>query len=163
MVSVAGTVAGSPVARHTPELMLDLAAQFPGTPCVERDPQGLAELSPAARLTWLRDHHLPQDVAYFSLVTFAAPERVSRLLEPTYRRLAWVDPRNDGMMLAQDQIIPGSELVGFVNADHLAVAVPITREVPATGLLLDHNEFPREALYEAVLRYVAERLTERRA
>ncbi|MCB1884705.1 MAG: hypothetical protein KDG89_12050 [Geminicoccaceae bacterium] len=158
-VAVAGTVGGSPLALHASDALPDFVAALPGTPCEARGRTGLAELRPGARIAWLARHELPKRVAYYSLVTLPSPERVSRGLWPTYRRLAWFDPRNDGMMPAEDQIIPGGELLGFVNADHLAVAVPVAEAHPFLGALLaDRNRFPREAVFEAVLRRVAERL-----
>lgn len=49
--------------------------------------------------------------------------------------------------------------MGFLNADHWAVAVPINRSHPAVSkTLVNHNDYPREALLEAVLRFVEEDL-----
>jgi hypothetical protein len=59
-----------------------------------------------------------------------------------------------------DQIIPGSTLVGFLNADHWAVVVPIDRAHDVIGnTVVNHNDYPREALLEALLRYVEEDLS----
>lgn len=47
----------------------------------------------------------------------------------------------------------------YLNADHWALAVPMARSHPALGsTLVNHNDFPREALLEAVLRMVEEDL-----
>jgi hypothetical protein len=52
-------------------------------------------------------------------------------------------------------VIPGSTLVGYLNADHWALAVPIARSHRWLGAtLLNHNGYPREALLEALLRFV---------
>jgi len=70
-----------------------------------------------------------------------------------------VDARNDSQVLFYDQVIPGSVLVGYVNADHWALTLPIARSHAALGAtFVDHNDFPREALLEAVLRFVEEDL-----
>ncbi len=62
-------------------------------------------------------------------------------------------------MIYADQIVPGSTLLGFLNADHWAVVLPIGRSHRLIGeTLVDHNDYPREALLEALLRYVAEDL-----
>ena len=67
-------------------------------------------------------------------------------------------------MIAWDQIIPGSTLVGYVNADHWAVAVPISESHPFLGkTLVNHNAYPRRAMLEAVLRFVEEDLDRREA
>jgi len=58
-----------------------------------------------------------------------------------------------------DEVIPGSTLVGYVNADHWALAVPLDRSHPwITSLLVTENAYPREALLEALLRFVEEHL-----
>jgi hypothetical protein len=81
-------------------------------------------------------------------------------VSPTYRKLARIDPRNDSQVIYSDQIIPGSTLVGFLNADHWAVAVPIDRAHNVIGsTVVNHNDYPREALLEALLRYVEEDLS----
>lgn len=41
-----------------------------------------------------------------------------------------LDARNDGHVLYTDAIIPGSYLLGYFNADHWAVALPVARTVP---------------------------------
>jgi hypothetical protein len=108
---------------------------------------------------WLAGSSLPNDVPYYSLVTFPDPGRISFVLRPTYNKLSRVDARNDGQMLFYDQVIPGSALLGYLNADHWAAAVPIARSHPFLGsTFVNHNEFPREALLEALLRFVEEDL-----
>ena len=69
---------------------------------------------------------------------------------------------NDGMVLVSDQVIPDSTWLGCLNADHWAVAVPIARTHPRlAAAFVDHNDYPREALLEAVLRFVEEDLDRR--
>jgi hypothetical protein len=55
--------------------------------------------------------------------------------------------------------VPGSTLLGFLNADHWAVATPINRSHPSiASSLVTQNAYPREALLEAILRFVEEDL-----
>ena len=62
-------------------------------------------------------------------------------------------------MIFYDQIVPGSTLVGYVNADHWALAVPINRtHTTIASLFVTQNAYPREALLEALLRFVEEDL-----
>ena len=73
--------------------------------------------------------------------------------------MAKTDARNDGMVLVVDQFIPDSAFLGCVNADHWAVAVPIARTRPkAAARYVEYNDYPREALFEAILRFVEEDL-----
>jgi hypothetical protein len=62
-------------------------------------------------------------------------------------------------MIVFDQVVPGSEVLAFVNADHWAVALPIARLHPVIGSMgVTRNDFPLEVLLEAVLKYVDFRL-----
>lgn len=62
-------------------------------------------------------------------------------------------------MTFYDQVIPGSRLIGYVNADHWALAVPVARSHSLLrATLVNHNDFPREALLEAILRMVEQDL-----
>jgi hypothetical protein len=65
-------------------------------------------------------------------------------------------------MIFYDEIVPGSTLLGYVNADHWAVALPIARSHDTiASLFVTENAYPREALLEAVLRFVEEDLAAR--
>jgi len=87
---------------------------------------------------------------------------VSSVLRPGFSRLWREGGPNDGMVLVRDQVIPDSTWLGCLNADHWAVAVPIARTHPTVAAaFVDHNDYPREALLEAVLRFVEEDLDRR--
>ena len=72
----------------------------------------------------------------------------------SYRQLAKVDVRNDGKLLWQDQIPPRSHLLGYVNADHWSIAVPILKEAPKAAFLF-RDTAPRTVLAEAAIEVVA--------
>jgi hypothetical protein len=111
------------------------------------------------RKAWLAQNPLAPGVRYYSLVTLPTPDRVSRVIEKSYKRLGEIDWRNDSQVVYADQILHGSTLVGFLNADHWAVAVPVSRSHPVMArALVDKNDYPREALLEALLRFVEEDL-----
>jgi hypothetical protein len=159
VVTLAGAINGSPLADKTPEALLELLAYLPGTDCGPGDGGALKSLRRGHRMSWLATHRLSPAIRYYSLVTFTDYGQVSTLLRSSYEDLSLIDPRNDGQLIFSDQIIPGSTLLGYLNADHWAVAVAIAREHPALGpLVIDHNAFPREILLEAILKYVQEDL-----
>lgn len=159
VVSIAGAVQGSPLAEDVEQSQLDLLKHWPGARCSPGDGGGVESLRPATRKAWLAENTLPRGLATYSLVTSPESGRISAVLQPGFKRLSRVDPRNDGMVLAADQLVPGSTLLGYVNADHWAVAVPIARSHSTLGsTVVDHNGYPREALAEAVLRMVEEDL-----
>jgi pimeloyl-ACP methyl ester carboxylesterase len=162
VVSIAGAVGGSPLANDAKQGQADLLRHWPKARCDSGDGGAVESLRPAVRQAWLARNPLPAAVRFYSVVTLPDPGRISNIVEPTYRKLSKIDPRNDSQVIYSDQIIPGSKLVGFLNADHWAVNVPIDRAHAVIGsTLVNHNDYPREALLEALLRYVEEDLSAR--
>jgi hypothetical protein len=160
VVSVAGAVAGSPLADDATQWEADLFRLWPKAECNSGDGGAVASLRPEARKAWLAGNTLPPTIRFYSVVTLPDRDHLSAILKPTYQKLARIDPRNDGQMIYSDQIIPGSTLLGFLNADHWAVAVPVDRAHRVIGsTFVNHNNYPREALLEALLRYVEEDLS----
>jgi hypothetical protein len=159
VASVAGAIGGSPLANDADQSQLALLQHWPGARCRPGDGGAVESLRPETRKAWLAQHTLPRGMPYYSLVTFPQPERISAVLKPSYKKLSRVDARNDSQVLFYDQLIPGSTLIGYLNADHWALAVPVARSHPVLGsTFVNHNNFPREALLEAVLRMVEEDL-----
>ena len=162
VVSIAGAVGGSPLANEAEQYQADVLQHFPGAACDSGDGGGVASLRPAVRRAWLARNPLPGNVPMYSVVTFPQPERISSILQRTNRKLNLIDGRNDSQMIFYDQLIPGSTLLGYLNADHWAVVVPIARTHDTIGsLFVTQNAYPREALTEAVLRFVEEDLAAR--
>ena len=159
VVSVAGAIGGSALANDAEQYQADLLRYFPGATCGPGDGGGVASLRPAAREAWLAHNRLPPELRYYSLVTFPRPGRISSILSSSYDKLARIDGRNDSQMIFYDQVVPGSILLGYVNADHWAVGVPINRtHATIAATLVTQNAYPREALLEALLRFVEEDL-----
>lgn len=159
VVSVSGSVNGSPLADDAPESILALLEYLPGSECGAGDGGAVDSLKPSTRRDFARTHELPETVRYYSLASFAQREQVSLGLRGSYDDLAEIDPRNDSQLLFYDQIIAGGALLGFVNADHWAVALPISRDRPVlAATVINRNEFPREVLLEAIVRHVEEQL-----
>ena len=159
VVSLAGSVGGSALANDASQSMLDLLRHIPGAECDAGDNDALTSLKPAVRQAWLAHNPLPNSIRFYSLVTYPAPEQISRVLRPSYNKLGQIDARNDSQMIFYDQVIPASVLLGYLNADHWAVGVPINRSHPVlASVLVDKNAFPREVLMEALLRFIEEDL-----
>jgi len=158
VVSVAGVVSGSPLAdwlnlyRHVLKIL--------PTPseCSHVNENFLKSIARHRCLHWLEQHwhSLPQGIHYYSLVTFTKPKHMHWFLRLLYAKLAEVEPRNDSHMLIHDQVLPGAKLLGYLKADHWAVALPFNRSTRSlwNRLLRNNNAFPREVLFEAILRYV---------
>jgi hypothetical protein len=156
VVSAAGAVGGSPLANRARESQADMLQHFPGARC-KSDEKAVASLRTDVRQNWLAQHPLPRDISYYSLVTYPDPNRISRVLHGSYEKLSRIDARNDSQLIFYDEVIPGSTLLGYVNADHWALAVPIGRSHPwIASAFVTENAYPREALLEALLRFVEE-------
>jgi hypothetical protein len=160
LVSVAGAVGGSPLANAARESQLDLLKHIPESDCSGGDGRAVESLRPAVRRAWLQRNPLPDSIHYYSLVTLPEPDQISSILKSTWKKLGQVDPRNDSQLIFYDQLIPGSTLLGYLNADHWAIAVPIAEAHPFIGRhFVDRNFYPRQALFEAMARFIEEDLT----
>ena len=158
VVSVAGAVQGSPLADDGDWWYRTLFSKaFAGT-CDPGDGQVLHSLRPDIRKAWLQAHALPDRVSYYSLAAFTTEEHMSHGLKPTWRALARYDKRNDGQMVVGDAVIPGSTLLGYVNADHWDMAIALERQMPQLSGRDDPRSLPRSELLHAALLYVSESL-----
>lgn len=159
VVSVAGAVNGSPLAGLIDKPYQELLKKIPVPQCAPGVGDPIESLKRSTRLEWLSRNRLPETIKYFSLAAFAGRDDISTILQPGYDQLALIDPRNDSQVIFYDAIIPGSTLLGFVKADHWAVAMPFSQDAPQLSSgLIDKNEFPREVLLEAMIRFVEEKL-----
>jgi len=157
VIGVSGSVMGSPLADRYEGFYDRWLAELELEGCPPGDGRLLQSLTRRERSGWLAAQRLPTHVRYFSLASFTQRERMGPLQWFGRDRLSQINPRNDGQLLFHDQIIPGSTLLGYVNADHWAVALALEEEWP---ILAGHGgtPFPREVLFEALVLYVAEQL-----
>jgi dienelactone hydrolase len=159
VVSMAGSIGGSPLADLASQNQANLLTLVPGAECDRGDEGAVDSLRTQVRADWLASNPLPSSIRYYSLITYPHPDRVSWGLEKSYRILNNVGALNDTQVLLQHQMIPGSNLLAFLNADHWAIAVPVSRGHPfVADLFVDKNDYPREAFLEAVLRFLQEDL-----
>ena len=159
MISVGGAIGGSALANDASQSQLDMLRHWPGAKCSSKKGGAVESMRPGVRQKWLAENALPSGIPYYSIVTFPKPESISAILKLSHRKLAHIDARNDSQVLFYDQVIPGSTLVAYLNADHWATAVPIARTHAFLGsTFVNHNDYPREALFEAVMRFVEEDL-----
>ena len=154
VVAVAGAVNGSPLADELLMPYREWAAAFPLPGCDAGTGDELHDLRRDVRLAWWRENAAAVKVPVFSLVATPRPDRISPATLGTYRWLAKIDPRNDGKLLWYDQIVPGSYLLGYANADHWTIAIPVGAELPALAFLF-RDSVPRAALVEAAIEVVA--------
>src|SRR5262247_3356811 len=91
-------------------------------------------------------------VPIFSIVAVPKADRVSPILKQPHAKLAGIDPYNDGLLLWYDTIVARGYLLGYVNADHLAIAVPISQQVPSFSFLFK-DDVPRAAIARAAMKW----------
>lgn len=161
VISVAGAVWGSPLALEATQDHANILTRFPGSKCDEGDGGAVNDLRPDVREQWLTDNPLPDHIRYYSVVAYPDPSRMSFGLKSSWKKLGELDDaRNDSQVVFYDQVIPGSTLMAFPNADHWAMAVPVARVHAFAGhTFVNKNDYPREAFLEAVIRFVDEDLS----
>jgi hypothetical protein len=159
VISASGAVGGSALANSAKQSQANFLTKIPKSDCSEGDGGAMNAMRPATRQKWLSENNLPEHISYYSVATFPDPKYISSVLKSSYRKLGKIDGRNDSQLVFYNQLIPKSTLVAYVNADHWAIAVPIARTHSFTAsVFTTKNQYPREALVEAILRYVEEDL-----
>jgi pimeloyl-ACP methyl ester carboxylesterase len=160
VLSVAGAVNGSALADRYAGVDYDnwLARRIPGK-CQSGDSGALDSLSRTLQFQWLATHPLPEQVRYFSLAAFARYDDVQLHLRSTYKLLEKISPLNDGQLLMIDQLIPGSTLLGYINADHWTVAIPVEEKFSDWNPeIREEHQLLRGILFEAMMLFLSERL-----
>jgi hypothetical protein len=129
--------------------------KIPADACPPRDVGGTDNLTRNEQMNFLLNKGLPPSIRLYSLVSFASSSRSSAPLLPFNNLLNRIDPRNDGQMI-YDPVLPNSTLLGYVNADHWAIALPFNRLATPWKKVVSHSSFPREILIESVLIFIDE-------
>ena len=157
VVGVAGAMNGSPLADRLNGPFRAWFSSLPLPGCHQGDGDEILDLRRGARLAWWHRHRDQMKTPVFALVTTPRADRLSPILEELYDEVARIEPRNDGQLIWYDQIVPGGSLLGYVNADHWGVAMPLSRALPGLGFLF-RDDVPRTALVEAAIEVVDDAL-----
>jgi pimeloyl-ACP methyl ester carboxylesterase len=160
VISVAGAINGSPWADKLAGTYKTLGAKVKNSACEPGDGGALESLKRTTRLSWLAEHSLPRTVKFFSIAGFTDREGINRHLAVGYDQLKRIDPRNDGLLLFSDQIMPGATLLGYAHADHWEIVYPLEDKIPWAAKSDSNRPFPRGVLFESVILYVAETFNE---
>ena len=160
VLSVAGVINGTPLADKFADTYENWFKNTPIKACEPGDGGVLKSLKRSVQFPWLAVNPLPQNVRYFSIVAFTHRENVQPGLLFTYDLPRNIDPRNDGQVIFYDQIIPGGSLLGYINLDHWAIAVPV-KEKTASSAWEDAATHPhvRALLFEAMILLLVEKIT----
>ena len=160
LVSIAGSINGSPLANRYDGFYNFFLAQFAFDACGFGDGQVIESLKRDQRMSQLVELPPPRHVAYYSLGAFTEQRQIARIMRLVgHPDLSRTDPRNDGQTLYHDQVIPEATLLGYANADHWAVAIPMEEAKPfIAGNGTRDTGFPRRVLFEAIVLYLVESL-----
>ncbi len=164
-IGVTGAVGGSPLATELPYVLRKILVNTPLPTCSTGDKLALHDLDPKIRKDFLSRFAMPEHIKALSIAAWPTKDGGRDDMSTGFRFMRTIldrhDVANDGQVLVRDMIIPGSTMLGIMDADHAAVAMPFARNNSlgakvASGLLRDHNPFPREIMVEATVRFALE-------
>jgi len=153
IAAIVSLVGGSPLVDNLHGLYRTWLVPLPLPGCAPGTGEELRDLQRETRLAWWAQYRPAVRVPVFSLVALPRPERVSPALTALHAELGAVDPRNDGQLLWYDAVVVPGWLLGYVNADHWALALPLHQQLPALAFLF-RDDVPRLALIEAAMEVV---------
>ena len=155
VVAAVVTVAGSVGGLWLPDdvrLLVQASQPWIVPGCPGNAQEGVLSLTRELRQRYLRDNPLP--VPGYSIVAASTLAETSSVLRPAWKRLSIYASEQDGQLVAWEAVLPGAKYLGTARADHWAIALPF-EESPAPPKSVDRNHFPRDALLEAIVRFVA--------
>jgi hypothetical protein len=161
LVSVAGAIGGTRLSDLGPTLGVIgfgnalWRAGIGG--CRIEDQGGIGSLKRSVRYEAMREWNPPATLRTYSLVAVSPLKKTSKPLHTMWKTNAIHSIDQDSHIIAEEAVIPGSEYLGIARGDHWAVALPMS-EHPKTQKKVNENKYPRDALLEAIVRYVTARL-----
>jgi hypothetical protein len=157
-VSVAGAVGGSQVADALPAAADRWIQQYNLPSCKGTLSNGFKSLQRSVRDAFLASYP-SLGVPAYSIVAKSDRQHTSKSLLETWQLLATNGSDEDGQLLREDATYPGAKYLGAALADHFAIALPFDKSNDsAIKAGMDKNRYPRAALLEAIVRYVAQDL-----
>ncbi len=150
-VSVAGSVGGSPLADDYGGLYDFLLSRASLGDCEAGDGGVVDSLETEARQTLMTQYPPPEDIPYYSVVAVASDVTIARGLRPAWRQLRKYDPISDGQVLAVDALVPNSNLLAYVHADHWGAIIEPEKEYPWLVSRASSQRFPQAVLLRSII------------
>lgn len=151
IVTVAGVIGGTWIPEDLTALM-QAGQPWIAAGCPGNVQDGMHSLMREVRQSFLRQN--PTPVPGYSIVGDATLDETSAALQPSWNRLSVHAKEQDGLMVAWEAVLPGAKYLGAARADHWAIALPF-EESPQPPKAINRNHFPRDALLEAIVRFVS--------
>lgn len=160
VVGIAGAINGTPLADRAEGLYRATLMQLPITGCAPGSGDEVHDLRRDVRTAWWRAHGGRIGVPIYSIVALPRQGRVSPVLAAGHGLLARIDPSNDGQLLWSDAVAAPGALLGYVDADHWAIAMQLSVALPLLAPLF-RDDVPRAALLQSAIEVVAQDLATR--
>jgi hypothetical protein len=154
VVGMAGAVNGSPLADRYEDLWRATMMSLSIGKCSAGSGEGVHDLRRDVRMAWWAAHRAEVHLPVYSLVALPDRDRVSPSLTAAHVQLEDVDARNDGQVIWTDAVAAPGALLGYVNADHWAMAMKLSQAFPALASQFV-DDVPRGALLQAAIFVVA--------
>jgi len=158
-LSIAGVVLGSPLANN--KSIFEKIFKLLNMKCQGPDGKGLQSITTVHREHYLKQHTLPKNVSYYSLIGNASKTRTSIALRPLRTQLSLLGIKtSDAQVPTSNAVLPSSKVLGFMNADHWAIAMPFDISHPILSkTLVNKNTFPKEIMLSSALELIAQDLS----
>lgn len=156
-VSVAGASGGSPIAESLPATADRWINQFKMDKCKGDISKGFRSLRRDVRQAFLASYPHPF-VPTYSVVALSSQATTSKALLQTWELLRVFDSALDGQLTKPDAIIPEGKYLGAALSDHFGIALPFDKSSDEMIRSNMGSRYPRAALFEAIVRVVAEDL-----
>lgn len=158
-LSIAGVVLGSPLANN--KSIFEKIFKLFNLKCQGPDGKGLQSITTSHREQFLKQHQLPKNVKYYSLIGNASKARTSIALRPLRAQLSLLGINtSDAQVPTNNAVMPSSNVLGFMNADHWAIAMPFDISHPILSkTLVNRNTFPKEIMLSTALELIAQDLS----
>ena len=154
LIGVGGASYGSPLADRYEDLWKATFMSMPFGNCTAGQGEGVHDLRKDVRVAWWQAHGKEVHVPLYSIVGVPAKDRISPSLAASHGQLSDIDARNDGQLIWTEAVAVPGALLGYVNADHWALAMRLSQAFPilASSFI---DDVPRGAVLGAAIAVVA--------
>jgi hypothetical protein len=153
-VGIGGASYGSPLADRYEDLWRATFMSMPFGNCTAGQGEGVHDLRKDVRVAWWQEHGRQVHVPLYSIVGVPEKDRVSPSLAASHGQLSDIDARNDGQLIWTEAVAVPGALLGYVNADHWALAMRLSQAFPILASSFV-DDVPRGAMLGAAIAVVA--------
>jgi len=154
LIGVGGASYGSPLADRYEGLWRATLMEMPIGNCAAGKGEGVHDLRRDVRVAWWTAHGREVKVPMYSIVGLPEKDRISPIMASSHEELSDIDARNDGQLVWTEAVAVPGALLGYVNADHWALAMRLSQVFPAlSSQFID--DVPHGAILAAAIAVVA--------